>query len=93
MRIDLGIDQLRVDPGLTARAFDAPLKDVADTEFAADPFCVDRLAFEFESGAARNHEHVRDPRQIGRQILSDGVGEVLLVGVVAEVGKGEHDDR
>ena len=43
MRIGFGVDQLRIDVGLVARALDAPLEDVADTEFAADPLCVDWL--------------------------------------------------
>ncbi len=33
------------------------------------------------------------PRQIGRQILGDPVGEILLLPVVAEIGKGQHDNR
>jgi hypothetical protein len=93
MRIGFGVDQLRVDADLVARALDASLDDVANTELAADPLCVDRLALECESGAARNHEHVRDPRQIGRDILGKGIGEMLLIGVVAEIDERQHDDR
>ena len=41
----------------------------------------------------RDHEHVRDPRQISRQIPGDPVGEILLFGIVAQIDKGQHDDR
>jgi hypothetical protein len=34
-----------------------------------------------------------DPRQIGRQILSNTIGKVLLFGIVAEISKWQHDDR
>ena len=42
---------------------------------------------------ARNDEHIREPRQIGRQILGDAVGEILLLAVVAQITKGQHHDR
>jgi hypothetical protein len=41
----------------------------------------------------RDHEQVGDPRQVGRQIVGDPVGEILLAGIVAEIGKWQHDDR
>ena len=30
------------------------------------------------------------PRQIGRYISSDAVGEILLFGVTPQIGKGQH---
>jgi hypothetical protein len=51
---------------------------------------VDRLAPVSERGVVRDHQHVRDPRQIGRQILSDPIGKILLVGVIAEIGEGQY---
>jgi hypothetical protein len=36
---------------------------------------------------------VLNPRQIGRHILGYAVGEVLLVGVGAEIVEREHDNR
>jgi hypothetical protein len=32
---------------------------------------------------------ISDPRQIGRQIVGHPVGEVLLLGVITEIGEGQ----
>ena len=93
MRVGLGIDQLGVDADLVARPPDAPFQHIAHAQLAADLLRVDRLVLIGERGIARDHEHIRDPRQIGRQILGDPVGEILLIRVVAEIGEGQHDDR
>src|SRR6516225_182733 len=93
MRVDLGIDQLSVDADPVARSPNTSLKHIADAELAADPPRIDPLALIGERGIARDYEQVRNSRQIRRQILGDAVGEVLLRPVVAEVGKGQHDDR
>ena len=34
----------------------------------------------------------RDARQIGRQVLGDAVGEIVLGRVAGEVGEGQHDE-
>jgi prevent-host-death family protein len=44
-------------------------------------------------GVARDHKTVCNARQIGRHILGDSVGEILLLRVTAEIGEGQHDDR
>jgi hypothetical protein len=36
---------------------------------------------------------VRESRQVGRQIIGDAIGKILLLTVVGEIGKGQHDDR
>jgi len=36
---------------------------------------------------------VRDARQIGSQILGYSICKVLLLGVVAEIGEGQDDNR
>ena len=93
MRAGLGIDQLGVDADLLGRALDAAFKHIAHAQLAADLLGVDRLALVGERGIARNHEAARDPRQIGRQILGDAVGKILLLGVVAQIVEGQHHDR
>ena len=93
MGIRLGVDQLGGDADLVSRPLDASCQHIAHTKLAADLLRVDQLVPVRESGIARDHEHVRDPRQIGCQILGDPVGEILLPGVAAEVGKGQDDDR
>jgi hypothetical protein len=62
-------------------------------QLSSDLLGVDPLALIGERGIARDHEHVRDPRQIRRQILGDSVREILLLRVIAEVGERQHHDR
>jgi hypothetical protein len=93
MRVGRGIDQLSINAELVARPANAPFQHIAHTRLAADLLRVDRLVPVRERGIARDHEHARHPRQIGRQILGDPVREILLLGVTAEIGKRQHDDR
>src|SRR6266446_10450476 len=88
-----GVDQLGIDAEVAARPADAPLQYVAHPQLAADLLRVNRFIPISERSVARDHEQVRDPRQIGRQILDDAVGEVLLHAVVAEIGKRKDDNR
>src|SRR5215469_9634167 len=93
MRVGLGIDQLGVDTDMAARPLDAPFEHVADPQLAADLPRADRLVSVRERGIGRDHEHIRDLRQVGREILSDRVREILLLAVLAEVSEGQHHDR
>jgi len=93
MGVVLGVDQLDVDANLVARPADTAFEHIAHTELAADLLRVDRIVPIGESGVPRDHEHVREPGQIGRQIGSDPVGKILLLAVIAEVGKRQHDNR
>jgi hypothetical protein len=93
MRIGRSIDQLGVDTDLVARSPDAPLEHVAHAQLAADLLRVNRLVPVCECGIARDHEHILEPREIGREVLGDPVREILLLPVVAEVRKGQDDDR
>ena len=81
MRAAFGIDQLRVDPNLVTRPPDTAFEDIANTELAADLLYVDRLALVGKGGGAGDHKASGDPRQIGRQIVGDPVGEIFLVGI------------
>jgi hypothetical protein len=91
--VGLGVDQLGSDAELVARPPDASFQHIAYAQFAADLLRMDRLVPIGERSIAGDHETVRDPRQIGRQILGDAVGKILLLPVVAEIGKGQHHDR
>jgi hypothetical protein len=93
MRVALGVNQLRINAELVARPPDAPLQNKAHAKLAADLLRVDRFAPVGEGSIARYHEHILEPRQVGGQILSDTVREILLLGIVAEIGKRQHDDR
>jgi hypothetical protein len=50
----------------------------------------DRLVPIGERSIARDHETVRDPRQIGCEILGDSIREILLLRIVAQIDKGQH---
>src|SRR5215831_6582217 len=93
MRVVLGADELGSDAQLTGQPLDTSLQYVVYAELVADLPRVDRLVAVGESGIARDHKHIVDPRQIGRYILGDPIGKILLLGVIAEIGKWQHDDR
>ena len=93
MRIGCRIDQLGIDADLVARSPDAPFQHITHSQLAADLLGIDGLVAVGERRGARNHQHLRDPREIGRHILGDPVSEILLLRVVAEVCKGQDDDR
>src|SRR5271165_2013362 len=93
MRTRLRIDQLCVDPDLVARPLDASFEDIANAQLVANLLGLGRLVAVAERGIAGNYKHVSDPRQIGRQVLGDRVGEILLVRVAVQVGERQHDDR
>jgi hypothetical protein len=70
-----------------ARPADTAFKHIAHTQFAPDLLGLDPLSLIGECGIALYHQHPREPRQIGCQILGDPVREILLLTVVAEVGE------
>ena len=83
MRIGFGIDQLGSDADPVSRPLNLPFEHIVYTKLVANPLRVDRPIPVGKGGIARDHEHVQDPRQIGRQIPGDPVCEILLFGVVA----------
>ena len=93
MYIRFGIDQLCRHADLTLRPLDLSLQHIAYAKLAADLLCFDRPVPVRESGVARDDEHVRDAREIGREISGDTVGKILLFRIVAQVQKRQHDNR
>jgi class 3 adenylate cyclase len=59
------------DSNLVARPADASVQHIAYTKLAADLLRVDGLVPVGERGIARDHEHAREPRQVGRQRAAD----------------------
>src|SRR6516165_6245511 len=84
MRVALSIDQLGVDANPVAQPADAAFEHITHPKLAPDLLGLDPLSLIGECGIARDHKHVRDARQIGRQILGDPICKVLLLRVVAE---------
>src|SRR6516225_8907064 len=93
MNIRLDVDQLGVDADPITQPTDAPFEQVSYTEVEADLLGVNRLVPIGECRIARYYEHIRQPRQIGRQILSNPICEVLLLGIGVKVGERQYDDR
>ena len=83
MRAGFGIDQLGVDPDPIARASDAALQHIAHPELAADLLGVHRFVLVGEGRIAGDHEYPEAPRQIGCQIVSDPISEILLPAIFA----------
>ena len=93
MRVGVGLDQLGADADLVARSPDAAFQHIAHSKLAADLLCLGGPVPIGERGVARNDEHVREPRQIGRQVLGDSIGKILLFSIVTQIRKGQNYDR
>src|SRR5262249_19602252 len=70
------------------RAFET----VAHAEVVAYLLGVDALALKGKHSIASDHKAVADARQIGRQILRNAIGEIILVWIAREVRERQHDD-
>jgi hypothetical protein len=92
MSVGVCVDQLGVDAELIARPPDAALQYVVDSKFSADLLRVNRPVTIGERGIAGDYEQICDARQITCHVICDGVGEILLLPILAEIGKGQHDD-
>jgi hypothetical protein len=53
---------------------------------------VQGLALVGEGRAARDYKRAADPREAGGQLLSEDIGEVILRGIAAQIGKGEYNN-
>ncbi len=92
MRARFRVDELRVDAHAVLVALHRAFEHVANAELLADLLGVDGLALEGEGGVARDDEAVADARKIGGEVFGDAVGEIILGGIVGEVGERQHDD-
>jgi len=93
MRVGLSADQLGVNPDMVCRGMNAPFQYIANAQFTTDLFCVDGLVPVGECGGARDHAHIVEPRQIGREVLGDPVRETLSIGTIVKTRKRQHDER
>src|SRR5205807_3486151 len=88
MRVGCRINKLRIDPDLVPRAPDTPLEHIPHPKLAADLLGVDALVFVREGRVARDDQNMPQARQIGRQIVGDAVGDILLSSAFAEIVEG-----
>jgi len=93
MRAAQCIDQLRGNSHPASRFAHRAFEHIADAEFAADLFHIDRLTLVRKARIAGDHEEPADAGERGDDLLDHAVGEVLLLRVAAHIGKGQHRDR
>ncbi len=87
------VDQLHIDADLLAGFLHAALQDVPDIEIARDIGKVGSLALVGKGLVAGDDEQRRDLGEIGGEILGDAVGEILLLGIAADVVEGQDHQR
>jgi hypothetical protein len=77
---------------MSSPATDAALKQIAHAKLLGDLRRLHGLALVGEGGVARDHEQVRDARQLRGEVLCDAVGKIALLLVVAQIVEGEHHE-
>ncbi|MNH13329.1 hypothetical protein D3C79_728970 [compost metagenome] len=93
MRAAAGINQLAGDTHLVAGLAHAAFKHVAHTQLLADTLHVHRPALVGKTGVAGDDEQPAQARQGSNDVFDHAVGEVVLLGVAAEVVERQHGDR
>ena len=93
MRAGFRVDELGVDAHPVLVALHRAFEHIAHAELLADRLGVDALALVGEGGVAGDDEAVADARQVGRQVLGDAVGEIVLRRIAGEVRERQHDHR
>src|SRR6516164_419637 len=93
MRAGQGIDQLPGDAHASSRLAYRALEDIAHAELAPDLLHVDGAALVREGRIAGNDEQPADLAQSSDDFFDHAVGEILLLGIAAHIGEGQHRDR
>src|SRR4029453_4416456 len=88
-----GIDQLRVDPDLTAFPLERAFQNVTYAKILADPTHVNRLALVDLGRVAGDDREIRIARKIGDDVRGDTVGQTAVRRIAGEVVKWQDGDR
>src|SRR5262249_9185804 len=83
-----GIDELRRNADAITAPLDASLQYVPCAQLPADLPDIDRLALVLEARIARDDQELGEPRQLGDDVISNAVAEIVLLRVAAEVCEG-----
>ena len=86
-------DQLARDAHTVAGFAHAAFEHVADAEFARHRLHIDCPALVLEARIARDNEKSRKTRDRGRNLLDDGVDEIVLLGIAGHVLERQHCQR
>src|SRR6516164_9878664 len=87
------LDQLCGDAETIGGPPHAAFEHVAHAELATDFAYVHSRTLVSKGGAARDHKKCMVVRQVGDDVLGDTLREILLFGLAAHIGKGQHRDR
>src|SRR6516162_6019270 len=93
MRASKTIDQLPANADLLAFLANRSLHNIPDTKFPPDLLYVDSFAFVRETRIAGDYEQPPDARERRDDLLSHPICEIFLLGVAAQICKGQHSDR
>lgn len=88
----LGVDELAGDAHAAAHLAHAAFQHVAHAEFAPDLLHIHRAALVGEARVPRDDEQPADARQAGDDVLDHAVGEIVLIGIAAQVDERQHGD-
>jgi hypothetical protein len=86
------IDELGADAYPIPCLANAAFQDVVNSQFARDLLDIARLSLERKRRVTGDHKEVAIARQLRCDVLGDGVGEVVLVGIAAYVIERQHGD-
>ncbi len=86
------VDQLHIGLNLVTHPPHASFEDIADAEFTGELLGVDCFSLVSERSVAGDHQTAGNLGEVGRQIVGDGVDEVLLFRIVRQVREGQHHD-
>ena len=87
------VDQMRGDPEAVPGPLQAAFEHVADAEFAGDRADIDRSALVGEGRRVGDHGKRSEAGESRDDLRRHAVGDVVLVGIAAQVLKGEHRKR
>ena len=88
-----GADELGCDADLVAGLAHASLEDRRDIQLGGDGPHVFVLALEREGGGSRGHVQAGHFCEQVEQLLGEAVGEIILVGIAAQVEQRQDGDR
>ena len=84
------VDELCGDANPPAGAPHATLEHRGDVELLTDAAEIEVLALEGEGRCPRRHAQAGQLGQGVDDLLGDAIGEILVLGVAADVGEGQH---
>src|SRR5258705_11121043 len=88
-----GIDQLSRDPYPVGGLANASFQDIAHAKLAPDLLHVDRASLVGEVRVPRDDEKRLELRQRRDDVVDHSIGEEVLLGIGAQVDKGQNGDR